>query len=545
METQTMPSASAEVEVRESWLPMIVIAMGQMLLSFNASALPVSMGGIVKSFDAPPTTVGTAIVLYALGVSGFIMLGARFGQRFGSLRIFQVSVLAFGVAMLVMALSPNALVMVAAQGLAGLTCAALVPTLIVLIAVHYRGKQQAEAVGWAGSAAAAAAVLAFLLGGTLATYVSWRVMFGLIAVHAAVVFLLSFRLKPSESQPNVSIDAVGMVLAAASIILVTFGFSSIQRWGLLLASANAPFDVLGASPAPVMIVFGIVIGMAFVAWTQQRAAKLKTPLLALGVIVLPIHWVTIVAIFCIGGIEAAINFAVPLYTQIVQGRTSLETAAAMLPLMLSVVFTAILVVRLYERVTPRQIGRLAFLLVTVGTAWLAIVVKNEWSTVPVILGLVSVGLGQGALMTLLFGVLVANSPSELAGDVGSLRGVTQNLAAAVGTSVVGALLVGLLSFVIMSHLTDNPVITAELKDEVNLTNMNFFSDDQLTQRLANTTANPVQLDEALRINADARTRALKIGFLIVSGLALLAIVPCGWLPNYLPNAQASEKGLAT
>jgi hypothetical protein len=123
--------------------------------------------------------------------------------------------------------------------------------------------------------------------------------------------------------------------------------------------------------------------------------------------------------------------------------------------------------------------------------------------------------------------------------VGSLRGVTQNLAAAVGTSVVGALLVGLLSFVITSHLTDNPVITAELKDEVNLTNMNFFSDDQATQRLANTTANPVQLDEALRINADARIRALKIGFLVVSGLALLAIVPCGWLPNYLPGESPS------
>ena len=41
-------------------------------------------------------------------------------------------------------------------------------------------------------------------------------------------------------------------------------------------------------------------------------------------------------------------------------------------------------------------------------------------------------------MTLLFNVLVTASPKELAGDVGSLRGVTQNLAAAVGTAVVGA-----------------------------------------------------------------------------------------------------------
>ncbi|HEY1860721.1 MAG TPA: MFS transporter [Gemmataceae bacterium] len=549
METQAASSASAEAEVRESWLPMIIVALGQMLLSFNTSALPISMGGMVKSFDTPPTTVATAIVLYSLGVSAFIMVGAKFGQRFGSQRVFQASVLALGATMLVMALSPNAMVMVAAQGLAGLAGAALVPTLIVLIASHYRGNQQAEAVGWVGSAGAAAAVLTFVLGGTLATFLSWRVTFGLGVVHAAVVVLLSFRLKPSECKPNVSIDGVGVVLAAASIVLITFGFSNIQRWGLLLAGANAPFDLLGASPAPVLIVFGIALGMAFLAWTQRRVAMQRTPLLALGVIDSPIQWVAVVALCCIGGIEAAINFAVPLYIQIVQGRTSLETAAAMMPLMLSVVLIAILIVRLYERITPRQIARFAFLLVTLGTAWLAIVVKNEWSTVPVILGLITVGLGQGALLTLLFSVLVTSSPSELAGDVGSLRGVAQNLAAAIGTAVVGALLVGLLSSIIMSHLNENPVITAELKNEVNLSNMNFFSDDQLTQRLASTTATPAQLDEALGINADARTRALKIGFLVLSGLALLAIVPCSWLPDYTPgespSGQASLKGSAT
>ena len=52
-------------------------------------------------------------------------------------------------------------------------------------------------------------------------------------------------------------------------------------------------------------------------------------------------------------------------------------------------------------------------------------------------------------MTLLFNVLVTASPKELAGDVGSLRGTTNNLAAAVGTAVAGALLVGLLSAIIL------------------------------------------------------------------------------------------------
>jgi hypothetical protein len=45
------------------------------------------------------------------------------------------------------------------------------------------------------------------------------------------------------------------------------------------------------------------------------------------------------------------------------------------------------------------------------------------------------------LVTLLFNVLVTAAPKELASDVGSLRGTTQNLAAGVGTAVAGALLV--------------------------------------------------------------------------------------------------------
>jgi MFS family permease len=541
MATQTVSPASAEVEVRDSWVPMIVIAMGQMLMSFNVSAIPVSMGGMVKSFNTPPTTVGTAVVFYSLGVSGFIMLGAKLGQRFGSKIFFQSAVALFLLAMVTMVLSPTAEVMLAGQGLAGFAGAALVPTLVVLIANHYRGKQQAEAVGWLGSARAIAGVLAFIIVGTVATLLSWRWAFGLLILHAAAILFLSFKLKPSEGKPEVTIDVVGVVLSAVGIILITFGFNNLRNWGVLLARPAAPFDLVGVSPAPAMIVVGVVTLAAFLAWSHRRMTAQQKPLIALEVIDSPLEWATVVALFIIVAMEGAINFSVPLYIQIVQGSPAFQTSIAMMPFMLTVFFTAILIVRLYDRFTPRQIARAAFLLVAAGTAWLAFVVRNEWSTFPVILGLFTVGLGQGALVTLLFNVLVTASPKELAGDVGSLRGVTQNLAAAVGTAVVGALLVGLLSSMIVRNMTDNPVISAELKDEVNLTNLNFFSDNQLKERLAGTSATPEQLAEALRINAEARIRALKTGFLVLSGLALLAIFPCWWLPTYKPGEIPSDQ----
>lgn len=534
MSSATLSAPLGNPDARQSWVPMIVIAMGQALMSFNVAAIPISMSGMVSSFNTPPTTVGTAIVMYSLGVSGFVMLGAKLGQRFGAKIFFQVAVGLFLAAMILMVLSPNATVMLAAQGLAGFAGASLVPSLVALIASNYSGKQQAEAVGWLGSARAIAGVLAFIIVGWVAT-INWRFAFGLLILHATAILILSFKLKPTSPRPEVKIDVMGVILSAIGVICIAFGFNNIRNWGVLLARPEAPFDVLGISPALVLIVVGIMIVTSFFVWSQRQAEKGKTPLLALEVVSSSREWATIVALFIIVAMEGAINFAVPLYIQIVQGQSSIRSSIAMMPFMLTVFFTAILIVRLYGKFTPRKIARYSFVLVAIGTAWLAFVIRNEWGTVPVIAGLITVGLGQGALVTLLFNVLVTNAPKELAGDVGSLRGVTQNLAAAVGTAMVGAVLVGLLSSMIISNAKANPVITDQLISEVNPNNLNFMRDSLVEERMAKTSATPEQITEALSINAEARIRALKIGFMLLSGLSLLAIFPCSWLPDYKPG----------
>jgi MFS family permease len=538
MSTKTYIDAGGKVP-NDPWLPMIVIAMGQMLMSFNVSAIPVSMSGMVNSFHTPPTTVGTAVVMYSLGVSGFVMLGAKLGQRFGSKLFFQIAVSLFLVAMVLMVVSPTAGIMLAAQGLAGLAGASLVPTLVALIANHYRGQQQAKAVGWLGSARAIAGVLAFVIVGYVAQ-INWRLAFGLLVVHAAAILLLSFKLKPSTGDHDVKIDGIGVVLAAVGIILITFGFNNLRDWGVFLARPKAPFDIFGVSPAPAMITIGAALFMGFFSWSNQTAKAGRTPLLALEVVDSAREWAAVVTLFVIVGTEAAINFTVPLYIQIIQGRSSAATSVAMMPFLLTVFFAAILVVRLYDKFSPRQIARAAFLLVITGTLWLALVVRNDWSVFPVVLGLFVIGLGQGALVTLLFNVLVTASPKELAGDVGSLRGVTQNLASAVGTAVMGALVVSVLSAGVLSQVKDNPLITAEMKAEVDLDSINFLNNDKLKERFESTTATPEQIAEAVRINSETRLRALKIGFLMLAGLSVLALVPCGWLPDYRPGEIPQE-----
>ncbi|WP_145570183.1 MFS transporter [Yersinia bercovieri] len=530
----------AGAEVKESWVPMITIALAQILMSFNVASLPVALGGMVKSFNVPPTTIATAIVMYSLSVAGFVMLGAKLNQRFGPLVVFRSTVLLFGIAQVMMTFSPNVTVMISAQALSGLAGAALVPALVALIAENYRGTQQATALGALGSARAGAGVAAFLIGGILGTYIGWRPAFGILIVLSAVIFVLSFRLKADKGRPEVGIDIIGVVLAASAIILLSFGFNNLNRWGFGLVRDGAPFDLLGFSPTPFMIVLGIVLGQAFVVWTRRRQEQGKTPLLALEVITSSTEKAAVFAMFAVVALEAMLNFSVPLYIQIVQGSTPMATAIAMMPFNLSVFFSAMLIVRFYKRLTPRKIGRYGFITCTIALLWLAFVVRNNWSEFAVLIGLVIFGLAQGALVTLLFNVLVSASPKALAGDVGSLRGTTNNLANAIGTAVAGALLVGLLSANVMRGVAETPILTPEIQAQINMDSINFVSNDRLQGVLAQTTATPEQVAEAVRVNEEARLRALKFGLLIMALLSLLAIFPAGRLPDYLPGELPAD-----
>lgn len=534
MTTSPAPATGTAI-ARASWAPMIGLFLAQVLMSFNVAALPVSLGGMVEEFGVPPTTVSTAIVTYGLVVAALVMVGAKLGQRFGWVLVFRIVVALFGIAELMMVLAPSIGWVIAAQAFAGASAAIIVPSLVALIAENYHGPQQATAIGSLGSARAISGVSAFFIGGALGTLVGWRPVFVILLVLAAVVFALSFRLRSDKGDPGITIDLIAALLIGAGIVSLTLGFNNLNSWGLLLASPQAPFSVLGLSPAPLLILLGIILGQAFFLWTRRRTREGKVPLVSLSVLRSSPERAAVYAMFVIVALEAAINFTVPLYTQIVQGRTPFDTSLAMMPFNITVFITATLIVRFYRRFSPRAIGVFSFILTTLALAWLAFVVTNNWETLPTIAGLIVFGIGQGALVTLVFNVLVTSAPKELAGDVGSIRGTTQNLASAVGTAVAGAMLVTILSLNVAQAVANDVDIPDEIIAQVDLDEVNFVSNDRLREILDATDATDAEVDAAVQINTDARLNALKLGLLIMAGMSAVAILPASRLPNYKPE----------
>lgn len=514
---------------------MVSLFLGQILMSFNVAALPISIGGMVADFGVPPTVAGSTIVVYGLVVAALVMTGAKLGQRVGWVLIFRCMVAVFMVSSLMMIFSRNVAWAIGGQVLAGAAAAIIVPSLVALIAENYRGSQQATAIGSLGSARAFSGISAFLIGGTLGTLVGWRPVFMVVLAIAIAVFAFSFTLRSDKGDAGVKIDFVAAILIGLAIMLLTLGFNNLTAWGAFFATPASPFNVAGVSAAPILVILGVVFGQAFFRWTNRRLKEGKHALIDLSILRSSRERAAVYAMFIVVALEAALNFTVPMYIQIVQGRTPFETSLAMMPFNLTVFITATLIVRFYKKYTPRTIGMFSFILTTTALVWLSFVVNNNWETLPTILGLFVFGVGQGALVTLVFNVLVTSAPKELAGDVGSLRGSTQNLASAVGTAVVGALLVALLSVGVGRAVIENPEIPEELVAQVDLDSVNFVSNDRLYEVLSTTDATPEEVDAAVRLNEEERLRALRLGLLILAGVSALAIVPAARLPRYKPE----------
>jgi MFS family permease len=246
-----------------------------------------------------------------------------------------------------------------------------------------------------------------------------------------------------------------------------------------------------------------------------------------------------IAFLVAGSLGLAVGFLIPLYVQIVQDRTPLFSAVAILPYSLTIAAAGVLSVRLYDRLSPRSLGVASYVLVAIGLVIVAFSVGNDWSTVAVILGLLLVGLGEGTLLTLLFNVLVSASPKHLAGDVGALRGVVNNVSSALGAAFASVVAVGLLG-VLLTTAFNRSELPPQLESRVLFNDVDFVRNDELRSVLGATSATPEQVEQAVAINEDARLRALRASLLILAGISLLSIFPAARLPKYVPDERSAE-----
>ncbi|GAB2831402.1 MFS transporter [Microbacterium insulae] len=525
------PSAPPVTSARASWLPLAVVVLTQIQASFAVNALTVSMAGITTDLDTPATSVGTAITAGTFAMAAFILLGAKVGARFGTRGVFQIAVAVHAAAMAGVALSLSPAMLFIAQASSGAVIALIAPALTVFIATNYHGDRQAKAIGLLAAAIPLAGILALLIAGWFAETIGWRWSFALMVALGAINLLLSFRVPKVPAQRNLRIDWTGAFIAATAIILLSFGFSGLNSWGIWVATDQAPFSVLGVSPAPLLIIVGIIAGQLFFVWVRARQREHKPRIFDLRVLATSTELSITACMAIMLFVGTAANFLIPLYMQVVQGLSGIQTSFSIIPYTISIFLASTFVAYLYNRFSPRVLGAAGFVVVALALSLIAFTVRGDWGQFFIVVGLILLGLGQGSIVALVFNTLLSSAPKQLAGDVGAWRGLVHNLSGSVGIAVASAFAVAILASTLATSAEDHPEISPQLISEVNIDNADFLTNPQLEAVLEGTSATPEEVDAAIAINEDARLFALKVSLLGLALLALLAIIPATRMPG--------------
>ncbi|MGI9601989.1 MAG: MFS transporter [Acidimicrobiales bacterium] len=490
---------------------LAILAAAMFVYVIDTTLMNVSISALVEDLNTSVGAVQGAITLYTLTMAAFMLTGGKLGDIWGSKRAFRIGLVIYGTGTTITALAPSLLwVIIGWSILEGLGSALIVPAINTLVRANYDGSRRATAYGVLFGVAAAGAAFGPLIGGWITTEYSWRLAFGVEALIVLAVLGTSGLLTDAPPViPRPKLDYVGIALSVAGLGAFVFG--------ILQTTERGWSDPLVLT----MIVGGLIIIGVFVGWVMRQEGRGATTLVHPSIFRhrsigagLPVLATQTFA-------QAGLLFLIPVFTQSVLGFDAFETGLTLLPLSIGVLVTSILTPPLGRRIFPKYIVQVGLVLLFVGGYVLADALPDANSRGDLALGLLIGGVAIGLIAGQLPNMILSGVDNDEASEASGLQGTAQNLGMALGTAVVGSVIltVGLAS--ISTEIDDSPVITDDLAAEIENaleTGLTEPTVDRLEEELANS-SDEVR-EEAKRIFDDGTLRGFQ-GAILAGGLVAL------------------------
>ncbi|MFB7450106.1 MFS transporter [Streptomyces sp. NPDC056194] len=519
----------------KKWRALIVLGTAQFLMVLDTSVMNVSISQLVEDFDTEVTAIQAVITLYALVMAAFMIIGGRFGDILGRRRVFLIGMTVYGVGSGLTAVAPTLWVLTLGWSIIeGLGAALVLPSMAALVAESYRGRDRAVAYGVVGGLAGAGIAVGPLLGGWVTTYLTWRLVFAGEVVVVLAVLLLR-RAIPETPPPSrrPGLDVVGAVLSAAGLGLGVLGVLQSGTWGWV-EPRNPPFTVFGFSPTLFVIGAGVVVLFLFRVWEERREAQGADPLVHLALFNRPALRSGLMTLLSQNLILLGLFFTIPLYLQVVQGLDAFETGLRLLPVSITMLAASLGAAKLGRRLGPRRIVRTALLLLLAAIIWLLGTIDPVIDDAQFFSAMALLGLGMGLLASQL-GNVVQSSVGELErSEVGGLQFTAQNLGSALGTALIGSLLIGALAQAFTTQVENDPRLSEEARAQTSVAleaGISFVPTDQVRSAAESAGLPPHEVDAVTESYASAQLDGLKAAILATGGITLLSLLVTRGLPG--------------
>src|SRR5213080_4682946 len=239
------------------------LALAEFICSFAGSNMNVMINDISKDLDTTVKGVQTAITLFLLIMAILMIPCSKLTDRWGRKRCFTIGLTLYGIGALLSAASPSLGVLIVGNSvLEGVGTALLIPPVYILATLWFSDlTSRAWAFGAISGLGGIGAAAGPLIGGVIATGISWRAAFVFQALVVGTIIVLSRGLEdPLPADPTRPFDGVGAVLSAVGMFFVVFGILQAGTNNVLFAV----FLVLG---------LGLLIGFFFYIRARERRGK--------------------------------------------------------------------------------------------------------------------------------------------------------------------------------------------------------------------------------------------------------------------------------
>jgi EmrB/QacA subfamily drug resistance transporter len=522
------------------WGVLVVLAFAQFLMVLDQAVMNVAISQLVEDFDTTVTTIQMVIALYALVMAGLMLTGGKLGDIWGRRRAFAVGMVIYGIGSGLTAASwsvPS--LMFGWSILEGIGAALVLPALVALVAGNYKGADRAIAYGVLGGVAGAGIAVGPILGGWMTTDFTWRLVF-VGEVVVAIGILLGARTirEPEQEQGATGLDWVGSVLSASGLALIVFGVLQASNWGWL-APRDSPVEPFGFALTPFVIAAGALVLGGFVSWERRREAHGLAPLVHLGMLRIRALRGGVSMLLAQNLILMGIFFTIPLYLQIVQGLDALETGVQMLPASAGLFFAAIAGSALAKRFAPRPLVRVGLLVVLLSIVMLLGTIEPELDSGAFLAATGVLGIGMGLIVSQLGNVVQSAVGDDDRSEAGGLQNTAQQLGSSLGTALLGAIVISGLIFAFTSNIADDPRVSADVEDQVQVqlsAGGSFVAADEVRAVARAEGIDPASSDALVENYEDAQLKALKTAFLFAAFLVLASF----WTTRRLPTQRFDE-----
>ncbi|HJI11237.1 MAG TPA: MFS transporter [Adlercreutzia equolifaciens] len=521
-------TSSKQGAISEKFLviPVIVLILAQMGTSGENSAMSLSATVLAEMFGCTTADFQLANMVYSLVAGALMIAGGMMGVIIGWKKNFRIGALLCAAGEVVVALSPNMMILTwGGRILVGLGASFMIPSLLGLVPYMYHsGKNRALAFGCIGAATGIATVLPILFG-VLLESLGFRVTFGILAVYFVLVFAASFALPPiKEAEGNLKFDYVGTGLAALGLFLFLVGISRLSVWGLVTATADAPFSVLGLSPALVMAVVGLVVLAVLIVVERKIEAKNGCALLPQSFYKNPQVLSGVFASFQIFFASAVISLLLLPFLQRVVGWSAVQAALIAVAMGVPMFLFAMGIPKLMPALHPRRAIQAGYILIAAGLVCVLLSLSSDNVNALVWVGSIVLGIGLGCLSAHASNVVALAINDRDAAQSGGVQTTSRNVGYAISIAALGAVLLLGISSGISSAIADNSAVSAETKAIVASQNIDMMSDTAFREQFADVVQSDEEMNALVQANSDARLDALRMAFIVGTVFVLASLL---------------------